>query len=399
MPHARARYAEALIRKAMGHSPIVGVLGQRQVGKTTLVTALAEEYSTFDRATLLEQATARPLEFLENRGLPFAVDEAQLCPPLFPAIKEWVRLNPKNGQFLLTGSVRFTGRKLIRESLTGRIVNVEILPLNISEQDEAPLTDHLNKLLKIRDNASLDRWAAQVRNNTRDRFHRYLKTGGLPGICFFRDSSLRGDRFNAHLDTLLNRDVQLLIQTTLSPLQLRKAAHHIAENQGNPISLQSLARAAQTSTQTVKKLLIAFEGLFLIRPIPTEGTVSKTSYYLEDQGLASHLCRNQVQLPFDIQRGIYHQLRHELQYKPGPKNRIFSYRTHDGTDVPLVFENEAGLVGIIPSDEREPTLKTLGSARSFLKAFPNAKAVIACCAAQASSRDFRTLVVPYYWLY
>lgn len=118
-------------------------LVQRQVGKTTLVTALAAEYSTLDRATLLEQAAARPLEFLENRDLPFAVDEAQLCPPLFPAIKRWGRLNPKKGQLLLTGSVSFTARKLIRESLTRRIANVEILPLKISEQDGVSLTDQL----------------------------------------------------------------------------------------------------------------------------------------------------------------------------------------------------------------------------------------------------------------
>ncbi|MFN7683964.1 MAG: ATP-binding protein [Oligoflexia bacterium] len=388
-----------MIRKALGHSPVVGILGQRQVGKTTLAVSISNDYATLDRTDLLDQATASPLEFLENRKNPFAIDEAQLCPPLFPAVKEWVRMHPRKGQLLLTGSVRFTARKLIRESLTGRIVNLEVLPLSIAEQDGEPLPRHIQELCQVGNEAGLKRWGSRVRVQKPERFHRSLKTGGLPGICFFRDESVRGERFRSHLDTLLNRDIHLVSQTTLSPLQILKAAQHLAENQGTPLSLQSLARAAQTSTQTAKKLLLAFEGIFLIRPIATEGTVSKTSYYFEDQGLATHLCRNPPTFSDDLRRGLYSQLRQEVHYGPGAQNRVFSYRTHDGADVPLVFETQDGLLGVIPSDEREPNLKTLGSARSFMGKYPESKVLIACRAATASSRDFRTFVVPYHWLY
>jgi predicted AAA+ superfamily ATPase len=398
MPHARPRYAQILIQKALGHSPIVGILGHRQVGKTTLAVSLSKEYITFDSASQLDEATQSPTEFLENRKAPFTVDETQLCPPLFPAAKEWVRTHPKKGQLIFTGSVRFTARKLIRESLTGRIVNVEILPMSISEMNGLPLTSHLADLFKINTSASLTALESRMEKKKSAAFLNYLETGGLPGICFFRDASVRSDRFEAHLDTILNRDLQLVTPTTLSSLQLRKLASFLAQNQGLPLELKAAARAAQTSTVTAKKLLLSFESLFLIRPIPTEGSVSKVSYFFEDQGLASFLSKTAVSQQDQILRGIYANLRQELHYRPHPKNEVFSYRTHDGTEVPLAFRTPEGVVGFIPSDEKTPTLKARGSAKSFQSHFPDAKVVITTTRDSADTRDFKTLVIPYWWL-
>jgi predicted AAA+ superfamily ATPase len=398
MPHSRSRYAEVLIKRALTHSPIVGVLGHRQVGKSTLAESLSKEYITFDSAPRLEEATQRPTEFLENRKVPFTVDEAQLCPPLFPAAKEWVRVHPKKGQFIFTGSVRFTSRKMIRESLTGRIVNVEILPMTISEMSDRPLSLHLSRILKIDNPAKLSEFAGVSSRKRPDSFLHYLETGGLPGICFFRDETVRYARFEAHLDTLLNRDMRLVTATTLSSLQLRKLAAHLAETQGAPFELKAAATACQASTPTVKKILYAFEALFLIRPIPSEGTLSKISYFFEDQGLASYLSKNPPRDQDKIMRGVYANLRQELHYRPHPQNEVFSFRTHDGTDIPLAFKFEQGVVGVIASDERHPTLKAQASAKSFLKRFPKAKVVIACNASQADTRDFKTFVIPYWWL-
>src|ERR1035437_9889529 len=132
MPHFRSRHLSSLISKALRFSPIVGVLGHRQVGKTTLCGALGKDYLSFDRAEFLDQGIHSPETLLRShQALPLVLDECQLAPPLFPALKEWVRTHPKPGQFLLSGSVRFTSRKAIRESLTGRIINWALLPLDL----------------------------------------------------------------------------------------------------------------------------------------------------------------------------------------------------------------------------------------------------------------------------
>lgn len=56
MPHARDRYARAIIEKGISLSPLVGVVGHRQVGKTTLLEQLAKTYVTFDDRAALKLA-------------------------------------------------------------------------------------------------------------------------------------------------------------------------------------------------------------------------------------------------------------------------------------------------------------------------------------------------------
>ena len=176
MPHQRARYVSASFLRALTHSPIVGVLGQRQVGKTTLVSSLANESVSLDVAKNLEFANQNPDLFLENRSFPLGIDEAQLSPSLFPALKEWVRVHPKKGQVILTGSVRFTSRKAIRESLTGRIANVEVLPFTVSELKERPLPQFLKGIADTTTQAQVEKFNDQHASKTISAFDAYLET-------------------------------------------------------------------------------------------------------------------------------------------------------------------------------------------------------------------------------
>lgn len=114
MPHLRVRYLERELFKLLGFSPLVGVLGHRQVGKTTLVASLGKEYFSLDLRTTHDEISADPFGFLSSvKKCPTVLDECQTLPELFPALKEFVRKNKKPGSFLLTGSVRFTSRKAI----------------------------------------------------------------------------------------------------------------------------------------------------------------------------------------------------------------------------------------------------------------------------------------------
>ena len=139
MPRERQRYLSTSVSAALSHSAGVGILGQRQVGKTTVLEAASAEYTTFDRAIVLQQASADAETFLAGHAAPVGIDEAQLCPPLFPALKEHVRIHKRKGQVLLSGSVRFTSKADIRESLTGRIVSLELLPFTVAEAAGMPL--------------------------------------------------------------------------------------------------------------------------------------------------------------------------------------------------------------------------------------------------------------------
>jgi predicted AAA+ superfamily ATPase len=401
MPHLRPRYAEKLISRALGHSPVVGVFGQRQVGKTTLLEAHCPGgYVTLDRAQNRLELEADPDLFVGNRPLGFAIDEAQLCPSLFPAIKDRVRTRKSPGQFLLSGSVRFTSRKAIRESLTGRIAHVEVLPFTIAEAHGHPLPDYLKELssvsrqqdlLRIIDNTH----SARQTEKGRDRVQHYLQTGGLPGICFFRAQEVRADRLQSQLDTLLNRDLRLVQATSVPDASLRELLAFLAKSQGVPFELNKAVRASQISAVTIKKLLDAYEALFLIRRVAAAGDLTRPTYFLEDQGMASWLLRRDLEEPSDLVRALYANLRQELFYRPERNGRIFQFRTKHHVEIPLVFEAEGVRIGVLPVLDREVRARHISTASAFLKKHPRHKLVIASAGDAVEYRSANLFVIPY----
>jgi predicted AAA+ superfamily ATPase len=362
MPHPRARYIEPLILKALKHSPIVGILGQRQTGKTTLLKRLAKDYVTLDRRDVLDLAQSDPHRFIEAHASPFGIDECQLEPSLFPALKDSVRLQPAKGRFLLSGSVRFTSRKAIRESLTGRIFNLEILPFSLSEAEGRPLPDGLLKWTPVDEPHA-------VKGTFEKKLSDTLQSGGLPGICFFRELAVRKQLFATHLETLLERDLKLLLQTTIPFSSLRALTELLALSQGEPVEIAGLARKSGISSRTVKNLLSAMEGLFLIRQVRQEGSGSKAPvFFFEDQGQATFLAQNRFGELQQHVRLLYAQLIPQFHYRPELNSVFFQYRSRGGAIVPLAWRTEKQIIGVIPSLDETPSRSAIQSALSFVRA-------------------------------
>jgi predicted AAA+ superfamily ATPase len=398
MPHQRTREVLPLLKKTLKHSPVVGILGQRQVGKTTLTASLASSYETLDIQATLTQAERDPEGFIDLRKEPFGIDECQLAPSLFPAIKEAVRKKQRPGRFILTGSVRFLSRKAIRESLTGRIVNIEVLPFSIPETHGSSPKKTLQNLAK---KSSLEHYIENHFSSTATRslfadFDRYLERGGLPGICFLHDSSVRERKFEAHIETLLERDLRLLQPTTLPFSQLRALLTSLAVRQGEPLELTELSRETRISTVTLKRLLLSFEGLFLIRRLRTEGGRAKDVIFLEDQGFAHHLQIPRPRTGMDLVCGLYSSLRTELHYETSAVRwSVFQFRTPKGAYLPLCFQVDGKFLGISPSLEENPARADIVSAQQFQKAYPGAKVIFATSAKQAKILRPDQAIIPY----
>lgn len=399
MPHSRARYAEPLIRRALKHTPIVGVFGQRQVGKTTLLEKEASGYRSLDEESTRLELEADPALFLESRRAAFAIDEAQLAPRLFPALKEHVRLHKKPGQFLLSGSVRFTSRAAIRESLTGRISFVELLPFTHAEATNRELPSLLIELSKTHTQKKLEHIFSQCALAPESTFASYLETGGLPGICFFRSLEVRADRWQSQIDTLLNRDLRLIQNTSLPYQALRDLLEFLAREQGKPFEIKRAVEASQISAVTIKRLLFAYESLFLVRLVKSTGDQKKPTYFFEDQGFASWISRSSgVNEPRDLVRGLYANLRQELHYRPELNGRIYQFRTKHDVTVPLVFDGTGVAVGLIATLDHKLKPKTIASAQAFLKKHPRFKCVIAYAGPEAIARSKDLFLIPYWWL-
>ncbi len=373
MPHNRLRYLTSAIKKGLSYSPIVGIFGSRQVGKTHLLTSLSAEYVSLDQRNSLATLEADETQFISNRGAPFGIDESQMAPTLFPALKEYVRLHPKKGAFLLTGSVRYLSRKSIRESLTGRIALFELLPLTLAETEDRPIPHfirdfHLTK--KIEPQLSVISTHLEKLRSPLS----YLETGGLPGICFFRDPTIRSQKFESHLDTVLSRDIKLIFPTTLEPKILIGLLIELAKSQGDVIDYSKLSRKTRISRPTLAKVFNAFESLYLIRRLRTFGGPPKDICYFEDQGLASHLLNTQVDRRFQLRRLLYANLRQEVHYNDSAENYQFTtWRSTPSHQIDFVVQSKTAVTGIQVLQESTPTREELKTGAIFSKSFPGAK--------------------------
>lgn len=372
MPHRRERHLRSLLSKTLGFSGIVGLFGHRQVGKTTLASQIGANYVTLDDPLMLSRADADAMQFIEAgaKRFPFVIDECQLAPPLFPALKEWMRLRPRPGQFLLTGSVRFSSRKTIGESLTGRIVCWELLPMDLSEAHELSLPEKIPKLLAAK---SIDIPLAPARYANAPALQKALTHGGLPGIFAVRDAGIRAQRFETTINTLLERDLQLILKTTLGYSSLRSLLVALALAQGQPVEWTTLSRQSRISVPSLKKLLSAFESMFLIRLFRTEGSERKPVLFFEDQGEATFLASDRYDEGTQLLRLLYSELRHQIHYRPELRAEIFQFRNRGGALVPLCFRTGRSVLGVIPSLTENPHPSSLATARSFLNTYPGGK--------------------------
>jgi predicted AAA+ superfamily ATPase len=130
------RDAEARLLRSARTRPVVVLTGARQTGKTSLLRRLFAKHAfvSLDLPTEAEQAEKEPEAFLRRHPAPAIIDEVQYAPGLFRHLKAAVDANRgRHGQYLLTGSQKFTLMKGVSESLAGRADVVELETLSLAE--------------------------------------------------------------------------------------------------------------------------------------------------------------------------------------------------------------------------------------------------------------------------
>jgi predicted AAA+ superfamily ATPase len=127
------------IEKSLAQYPVVGILGPRQVGKTTLAKAIKNAWP--QNTIYLDLELPSDLNKLQDPEMylgPLAdslvmIDEIQRRPSLFPLLRALVDQKRVAGRFLILGSA---SPELIRhasESMAGRIIYHELTPFLLNE--------------------------------------------------------------------------------------------------------------------------------------------------------------------------------------------------------------------------------------------------------------------------
>ena len=256
------RHAARAVADALADTRVVLVNGARQVGKSTLVRAVAgeraAEWRDLDRAQDRQSALADPTGFVAFDEL-MVIDEIQRVPDLLLAIKVAVDSDPRAGRYLLTGSSRLLGMRDLPDTLPGRIEIIELWPFSQGEIDGSPdgfIDAVFGNGPDIRHESAL----------TRADYAERLVRGGLPEAVAREDPRRRG-RFHDSYVHLIDREVRQVAQIE-RVTELTALTRLLATRSGSIVAAGSLESELRITRPTIARYLRLLEEVFLIKRLP-----------------------------------------------------------------------------------------------------------------------------------
>lgn len=123
--------------------PVIAIMGPRHSGKTTVAQTEFphHRYISLEDFDMRALAVTDPRKFLTDYPSQTGIilDEIQHAPQLLSYMQTIVDREKKNGFFIVTGSQNFMVNEAITQSLAGRMAVLTLLPLSLSELQDADL--------------------------------------------------------------------------------------------------------------------------------------------------------------------------------------------------------------------------------------------------------------------
>ena len=378
--HDMKRKYEKLLKEYISFFPCVALIGSRQCGKTTLLKTLSKNWHIYDleKQSDFQNLIRDPDLFFRLNPDKIAIDEAQLLPELFSALRVAVDSDRKRtGRFVITGS---SSPKLIRaisESLAGRIGMIEMAPFSFSEvrkELSPPFFQHLADRVHIKEFINLLKPLGDIRD-----VHEFWFKGGYPEPWLKKSNRFHSTWMNQYVGTYLYRDVSKLFPG-INENRFRLFVQILAGISGNTVNYSDVARSLGVSQPTVRNYFKIADATFLWRTIPayTRNTLKRIvkhpKGYLRDSGLLHHLLRI-PEVDFLVTHPAMGRSWEGLVIEElirglnavGVGFDYYYYRTGGGAEVDLILEGDFGLIPVEIKYTQSVSAKQLRSLKNFIK--------------------------------
>lgn len=255
----RRYYIDQIAFQYKIHS-VCGLLGPRQVGKTTLAKQFAQAYSN---PLFIDLENPIDLARLQNPMLTLSelnndlivIDEIQRLPELFPVLRVLVDERPR--KFLILGSASRDLLQQSSETLAGRIGYIELPPFSISE--------------------------------TGDQKKLWLR-GGFPRSYLAESHKESYAWRQSYIATYIERDIPTL-GFNVPAAQMRRLWMMLAHNHGNVLNASEIGGSLNITHHTVRKYTEILAGTFMIRILEPwfenigKRQIKTPKVYIRDSGL------------------------------------------------------------------------------------------------------------------
>ncbi len=323
----RPHYQKSIEKQFRVH-PACGLLGPRQVGKTTLAQMFIESHPP-DGVRRFDLENPLDLAKLDNPMLALSkplfglivIDEIQLRPDLFPVLRVLID-ETKGRKFLILGSA---SRELIRQSsetLAGRIGYIELMPFSLEETGSNPLL--------------------------------WLR-GGFP-LSFLAQNDEESFLWRqSYITTFLERDISNL-GFQIPPQQMRRFWFMLAHYHGQIFNASEIGKSLAISDHSVRRYLDILAGTFMIRILSPwfenleKRQVKSPKIYFRDSGILHALLgiRNEAELDVYPKLGSFWEgfaLEEICRQMEAAPEECYFWKTQAGAELDLLILKNGKRIG------------------------------------------------------
>lgn len=140
MKQYKPRISDNILKEKLNGKGAVLIEGPKWCGKTTTASQIAQSILYMQNPEQVKQnlelAEIKPSKLLEG-AVPRLIDEWQMAPQLWDAVRFAVDQREEFGQFILTGSVVPADMTKIYHSGAGRIAKMQMRPMSLFESGES----------------------------------------------------------------------------------------------------------------------------------------------------------------------------------------------------------------------------------------------------------------------
>lgn len=314
------------VQTALGRSPVVMLVGPRQVGKTTLARevvgvgqALFFDLEVPSVAALL----AEPMTALEGAKGLVVLDEAQREPALFAVLRVLADRPSLPARFLVLGSASPDLSRQASESLAGRVEVIDVGGFTLDEVGTS-------------------------------RVEQLWLRGGFPRSFLAADDDASDVWRGNFVQTFLERDLGVL-GFGINPKVMGRFWTMLSHYHGQIWNASEMGASLGISPNTARSYLDALEQTFMVRLLQPwyenvgKRLVKSPKVYLRDSGIFHSLqhVSTSAELLTHPKLGASWEgfaLEHVLQlYKP---RDAWFYAVHSGSELDLFFQHRGRRIGV-----------------------------------------------------
>lgn len=358
----RKRIADVMLKRKLEGKGAVLIEGPKWCGKTTTAEQLAGSILYMDDPEKMEQNIAMsqlsPKRLLKG-ATPRLIDEWQLAPKLWDAIRFEVDHRGELGQFILTGSAVPASTNEITHSGTGRFSWLTMRPMSLYESGDSTGEVSLKELFE--GNPEFD--GESSLNIERLAF--LVCRGGWPQAIEMRDE-IALDQATDYYEAVVHSDINRADNVHKNPDKVRRFMRSYARNQGSQIPNTVIAQDVSgsdemsISEETVASYVNALQKIFVIEDMPswnpnlrskTAIRSSNTRYFVDPSIAAAALGIGPDDLINDLKTfGFLFEtlcIRDLRVYADALNGEVYHYRDKDGQECDAVIHLRNGKYGLV----------------------------------------------------